>query len=589
MKRIAYVLALLPSVVLATTAPVTVSNTPPALGGPCKTVAAPANMFMVNMTTGEGLRCNGTYPAEGVWVAWPGGTGGDSVQVDGVASTDPDIRSTVDIDAIRCTGVGAPDASCLAAEDVIFRVTDPELSSIQSLTSAADRAPYYTGAGTAALATLTAQGRSLIDDADQAAQQATLGLVPGTNVQAFNSNLTDLADGALTPTKVSHDRAHQPMEWNVLMRSNYDGNGDATNDNITWPGYTGTASPGRKTILNVGTNTSGIAWSEKYQVWIIVTNGVEDLDGDATADDQMWMGDINGTRIWAGPLPGGTRDWESLTLTDPYSDYIYALTEQASQDILEFDIRELFRIALGTAPTTVATWDIDAVDTTACVNGSNGYEGMTFVPDRTQCTSYVTTDMPCGYFLLECQANAGTFYKFRLDTGGTAVSLLDNSAAAPCSANDTTGDGDALDTDWQTGLIYQSIGGGQDLLLIFDAAFNCFARMALPNGGATDYEGFAIGPSGIIGTCDDAGGDCHTYQWPVTSPARNVTTPLITDTHVGLAIYSDATAATHDTGALVCGVLGRRCVTTYSPAGTNQTCANDYNTGSPAPFYAVCR
>jgi hypothetical protein len=50
------------------------------------------------------------------------------------------------------------------------------LSSVGSLTPAADRIAYYTGAAAAALATLSAFGRSLIDDADAATARATLGL-----------------------------------------------------------------------------------------------------------------------------------------------------------------------------------------------------------------------------------------------------------------------------------------------------------------------------------------------------------------------------------------------------------------------------
>jgi hypothetical protein len=67
------------------------------------------------------------------------------------------------------------------------------LAAIKGLTSAANKGIQFTGSGTASTYDLTAAGKALLDDADEAAQRATLGLVPGTDVQAYDSDLAALA------------------------------------------------------------------------------------------------------------------------------------------------------------------------------------------------------------------------------------------------------------------------------------------------------------------------------------------------------------------------------------------------------------
>jgi hypothetical protein len=67
---------------------------------------------------------------------------------------------------------------------------DEELAAIAGLISAADRLPYFTGSGTAALATFTNFGRALVDDDNATTARGTLNLGSIATQDANNVAIT---------------------------------------------------------------------------------------------------------------------------------------------------------------------------------------------------------------------------------------------------------------------------------------------------------------------------------------------------------------------------------------------------------------
>jgi len=145
-----------------------------------------------------------------------------------------------------------------------YQAADSELAAIAGLTSAADRLPYFTGSGTAALATFTSAGRALVDDADASAQRTTLGL--GTVATESTVPVDKGGTGATTASGALD--ALNVAETTVTSATTTD-LGAVASDKVS---ITGT-----KTITGFGTATAGVKREGRFTGALTLTHNATSL------------------------------------------------------------------------------------------------------------------------------------------------------------------------------------------------------------------------------------------------------------------------------------------------------------------------
>jgi hypothetical protein len=180
---------------------------------------------------------------------------------------------------------------------------DPGLLALAGNTPAADRLPYYDAADGSALATFTAAGRALLDDATASDQLTTLGLSangkslataanyaamralldlePGVDVQAYDSDLAAIA--ALTTTAYGRALLTKANAGEVLVSAS----------TLAMPGYVKLASgltlQWAQGSYTTGEGTQIVSWPVFFENSCLIALVTTSIASSGAGSDAMYQ------------------------------------------------------------------------------------------------------------------------------------------------------------------------------------------------------------------------------------------------------------------------------------------------------------
>ena len=237
---------------------------------------------------------------------------------------------------------------------------DNELNALSAVVPVADSFPYWTGTNTASVAVITSAGFALLDDAAASNQRTTLGLAIGTDVQAWDEHLDDLA--TVVPIASTNSFPYW-SNTNTVTVANVSTSGLNT--------VTATSTVAIRTVLSVVQTALGAptpAVGAKGDRWFDTTNNL-----DYISDGTVWVCVTPQSAIVATSETTTNTNYVDLATSGPAvtittgTKALVTIGAQMSNDTLANSVRMSFAV---TGATTVAAADTAMVGATSAIGGA---------------------------------------------------------------------------------------------------------------------------------------------------------------------------------------------------------------------------